>query len=65
MASSEPMTLIALARLARDVRRMQAEYFRTRQPETLNQCRDYERRLDRAIEAILAPPEPDLFEQQQ
>lgn len=56
------MTREELARLVASMRAKQSEYFRDRNPSLLNVCRDLERRVDRAIDEILNPPQPGLFE---
>ena len=55
------MTLDELARLGKAMRDCQCRYFRTRQAGDLNASRDAERRFDRAVDAVLKPPAPDLF----
>lgn len=52
-----------LARMVRDCRALQKRYFASKSPQILNECRDSERRLDKAVDAILNPPAPDLFSQ--
>ena len=39
----------------------QRSYFRRRDPATLAESKDLERRVDAALDAICNPPRPDLF----
>lgn len=57
------MTAEELARLAKKVRDAQRYYFSTRTSQALNESKDHERRLDKAIDAILNPPRPGLFDE--
>jgi hypothetical protein len=54
--------------LAREVVRvldMQKDYFRTKAPTKLNECRDAERRLRATCDKLLNPPVAGLFDQPQ
>ena len=53
------MTATDLAKLAKNTRDAQKTYFRTRSTEDLRISKDWERRLDKAVAMVLAPP--DLF----
>lgn len=53
------MTAPDLARQVQKMRAAQKRYSRERQPSALNESRDWERRVDRLCEEILAAP--DLF----
>lgn len=50
----EPMD--DFATLVKQMRRAQKRYFRERSPQTLNESKDLERRVDRALEAMVATP---------
>jgi hypothetical protein len=57
------MTLQDLARLAEAVRGLQKRYFADRGNRTLlAECKDLERRLDRAVDEVLNPPQAGLFD---
>lgn len=55
------MTIEELARLGRDMRAKQKDYFRTRDQGTLRESKDMERRFDAAVKSVLDPPNPGLF----
>lgn len=57
--------LVELALMVKRMRDCQKEYFRTRQGNLLAICRDWEKRIDKAVEEILNPPSPGLFDQEQ
>lgn len=57
------MTLQELAKLASSVRDAQRRYFRDRSPQNLNMSKDWERRLDAAVQEILEPQNPGLFDE--
>lgn len=46
------MTLDELAKLVKEMREKQREYFRTRNASILRESKDLERRVDRAVEEI-------------
>lgn len=53
-----------LAALGRNMRRKQSEYSRTPSPQILNECRDLERRFDRACDEVLQEASlPGLFDE--
>ena len=56
------MTIEQYSSLVKRMRSKQKDYFRTRDRTVLNECRDLERRVDEATEAILNPQPPALFE---
>lgn len=45
-----------LARLGKRMRELQGQYFKTRNPMTLVECKDAERRFDEAVRWVLTPP---------
>lgn len=55
------MDALELARLVKRCREHQRRYFRERTPQLLAECRDLERRVDRAVAEVLDPPAADLF----
>lgn len=55
------MTLTELAKLAKGMREAQRRYFRDRSPQNLNYSKDWERKLDAAIEEVLH--QPGLYDQ--
>lgn len=56
------ISLRELAELVRAVRAAQRHYFRVRSPEALEESKRLERRLDGAVEEVLHPPAPGLFD---
>lgn len=52
-----------LARMVLKTLALQKEYFRTRSASKLSECKDAERRLERACDEILNPPGADLFKE--
>lgn len=55
------MTVEDLARLVRDMRKWQRDYFRTKEAKALNASKDYERRVDEAVREVLGDRQPGLF----
>lgn len=56
------MTLAEFADLVRRMRKTQAEYFRRRTPQLLQESRDLERRCDEALREMASPQGPGLFD---
>ncbi len=56
------MDVETLARLVRDMRQHQKDYFRTKSGEELTASKDYEKRVDAAVKEVLEPTGPDLFD---
>jgi hypothetical protein len=57
------MTVQELARLAEATRDLQKRYFADRYNRTLiAECKDMEKRLDRAVDEVLHPPQAGLFD---
>lgn len=55
--------LIQLAKLVADMRKAQKRFFDgDRSAAQVRICKDYERRVDRAVGEIVNPPTPGLFE---
>lgn len=48
--------------LVRRMRAKQKDYFRSRSPETLRECKDLERRVDEALESRVKTP--SMFDQE-
>jgi phosphate uptake regulator len=53
------MTAAELATLVADMRRLQKEYFRTRSATALEQSKQLERQVDKAVDQMLR--QPSLF----
>jgi hypothetical protein len=50
--------------LVKRMRELQAKYFKDRDPTTLRECKDLERRVDAAVKEITrGPKQPGLFDQ--
>ena len=59
-------SLFKLMRMGQTMRRLQKEYFRTRSQQVLNECRDAEKRFDKAVKIIENLEHPTLpFEENQ
>lgn len=56
------MTTEHLAKQTLRVLELQAEYFQTRSPTKLSECRDAERRLRETCLEVLNPKGPGLFD---
>lgn len=50
-----------LVDLVRRMRTAQKKYFRDRTPSLLTEARDYERRVDKVLADLAAPPQPSLW----
>lgn len=55
------MTPDEIIKLAKETRDAQKAYFKTRGYTELDQSKQLEKRLDKAIDEYLNPPQPDLF----
>lgn len=56
------MDVDTLVLLVKNMRDAQKTYFRDRQPSKLNESKDWERRVDVALKAILEPETNGLFD---
>lgn len=56
------MTLAEFADLVARMRRSQTAYFRSRSPAVLAECRDFERRVDDALNVVTGRTTPSLFD---
>lgn len=57
----QDMTSDEIINLAKEMRAAQKAYFKTRGYAELDQSKKLEKRLDKAIDEYLNPPQPDLF----
>ncbi len=57
------MTLEELARLVRQMRHAQSRYFRDRSQQNLLESKDWERKVDQAVAAVLDEKGPGLFDE--
>lgn len=57
------MTVVELAESVAEMRTWQKKYFGG-DKTTVGTCKRLERRIDKAVDAILNPPEPTLFDGQ-
>jgi cob(I)alamin adenosyltransferase len=66
--SEDITTVEGLARLVRQTRLAQQRYFACKggkeKAGLLQEARDHERRLDRAVDLLLYPPQPGLFDKE-
>ncbi len=58
------MTQLEFTGLVRHMRAKQREYFRSRTPQLLNECRDLERKADKALDELANPATPGLFDRE-
>lgn len=58
------MTTEDLAAIVRQMRKLQRDYFRTRDQGTLRESKDMERRVDAALEHLAGTAQPGLFDQE-